>query len=121
MSLFPGWGSQGKATNLSQILIDVDAAQATLNQLQAKVEDIRKQKKQIEALSEQSGACWQGASNDAFRERLRQAAAEQESIANTMEANIKNLRKAIQTIVDEDAALARVIRNSGSSGSGRHG
>lgn len=114
---------RGTATNMTQLAIDVERARGVLTKLQGKVEEVRGQQKRLEALYAETETCWRGRSGDALREHLTRAVNEQKLIGDEMEANVSQLQKLVDRIVEEDQLLADKIRTSPSlvSGGGRHG
>lgn len=106
---------RGTATDMTQIAIDVDRARAVLTNLLGKAEEVRGQQARLEALYAETETCWRGASGDALREHLTLAVNEQKLIADEMEENVCLLRKLVDGIVEQDQALARVIRSTSSN------
>ena len=94
-----------------KLAVHVDDAQEALRELAALTADIKALNNRAEACRAAFGAGWQGTSGDVMQEKLREWSGEQTSIARNLETTHGQLKNFLNTLVNRDQELARMIRN----------
>ena len=94
-----------------KLAVHVDDAQEALRELAALTAEIKALNNRAEACRAAFGAGWQGSSGELMQDKLREWSGEQTSIARNLENTHGQLRNFLNTLVNRDQELARMIRN----------
>lgn len=110
-SLF-GFMTQGTARNLTQIMVDLESARSTLDEMDSLAEECLEKVKTMQNLAATLSNCWKGDSGNAVQETLTDWCEKQDNIADRIRVQTSQVRKRLDKLEASDAALAQLIRNS---------
>lgn len=107
-----GGGTAKKLANYEKLSLNIEEAMAALKDMDALASDILMANKNAAKCRDALEAGWQGSSGSQMQENIQDWINEQADIAYKMEATAKQYNKLVQSLVDRDAKLAQMIKNS---------
>lgn len=107
-----GGGTAKRLANYEKLSLNIEEARAALKELDALASDILMANKTAAKCRDSLKAGWQGSSGAEMQANMQAWINEQADISYKMEATAKQYNRLVQSLVDKDAKLAQMIRNS---------